>query len=84
MFMTAAEFTCCEFVVESVMNNSPASEAGILPGDQIVRVGLAPARILQLQNVLKVLQKKPGNKVRLLIFRNGVKIRKTLLLRNLI
>jgi C-terminal processing protease CtpA/Prc len=84
IYLLASGNSLNEFVVESVMNNSPASEAGILPGDQIVRVGLAPARILQLQNVLKVLQKKPGNKVRLLIFRNGVKIRKTLLLRNLI
>lgn len=73
-----------EFVVQSVMDNSPASEAGILPGDQIVQTGLAPARMMRLQDILKILQKKPGKKIRLLILRHGVKIRKTLVLRNLI
>lgn len=84
MYLLASGASLNEFVVESVMNNSPAAEAGILPGDQIVQVGIAPARILRLQDVLKALQKKPGKKVRLLILRNGVKIRKTVLLRNLI
>jgi hypothetical protein len=84
IYLLASGNSLNEFVVESVIDNSPAFEAGILPGDQIVQVGLAPARILRLQDVLKVLQKKPGKKVRLLILRNGVKIRKTLVLRNLI
>ena len=84
IYLLASGNSLNEFVVESVIDNSPAFEAGILPGDQIVQVGLAPARILRLQDVLKVLQKKPGKKVRLLILRNGVKIRKTLVLTNLI
>lgn len=84
IYLLASGNSLNEFVVESVIDNSPAFEADILPGDQIVQVGLAPARILRLQDVLKVLQKKPGKKVRLLILRNGVKIRKTLVLRNLI
>lgn len=84
IYLLASGNSLNEFVVESVIDNSPAFEAGILPGDQIVQVGLAPARILRLQDVLKVLQKKPGKMVRLLILRNGVKIRKTLVLRNLI
>jgi C-terminal processing protease CtpA/Prc len=66
------------------MNNSPASEAGIMPGDQIIQLGIAPAQILRLQDVLKALQKKPGKKIRLLILRDGVKIRKMVVLRNLI
>lgn len=84
IYLLASGNSLNEFVVESVIDNSPAFEAGILPGDQIVQVGLAPASILRLQDVLKVLQKKPGKMVRLLILRNGVKIRKTLVLRNLI
>jgi C-terminal processing protease CtpA/Prc len=55
-----------------------------MPGDQIIQLGIAPAQILRLQDVLKALQKKPGKKIRLLILRNGVKIRKTVVLRNLI
>ena len=84
MYLLASGNSLNEFVVESVLADSPASEAGILPGDQIVQVGIAPARILRLQDVLKVFQKKSGKKVRLLILRDGVKIRKTVVLRNLI
>jgi hypothetical protein len=84
MYLLASGNSLNEFIVESVLANSPASEAGVLPGDQIVQVGLAPARILRLQDVLKVFQKKSGKKVRLLILRDGVKIRKTVVLRNLI
>ena len=84
MHLLASGTSLNEFVVESVMNNSPAAEAGILPGDRIIQVGIVPARILRLQDVLKALQKKPGKKIRLLILRNGVKIRKTVLLRSLI
>jgi len=84
MYLLASGTSLNEFIVESVMDNSPASEAGILPGDRILQIGIAPARILRLQDVLKALQKKPGKKVRLLILRNGVKVRKTVLLRNLI
>lgn len=84
MYLLASGNSLNEFIVESVLADSPASEAGILAGDQIVQVGLAPARILRLQDILKVFQKKSGKKVRLLILRDGVKIRKTVVLRNLI
>jgi hypothetical protein len=84
LFLLATGTSLNQFVVESVMNNSPASEAGIMPGDQIIQLGIAPAQILRLQDVLKALQKKPGKKIRLLILRDGVKIRKMVVLRNLI
>jgi len=84
LFLLATGTSLNQFVVESVMNNSPASEAGIMPGDQIIQLGIAPAQILRLQDVLKALQKKPGKKIRRLILRDGVKIRKIVVLRNLI
>lgn len=72
------------FMVQTVLPNSPAEEAGILKGDQIVRVGVAPASILSLSDLQKFFQKSSGKKVRVVIKREGKRYRKTLTLRDLI
>ncbi|HPI07956.1 MAG TPA: PDZ domain-containing protein, partial [Saprospiraceae bacterium] len=72
------------FIVQSVLTGSPAEEAGILKGDQIVRVGMAPTGVLNLSDLQRVFQKKPGKKVKIVVKREGKRIKKTLVLRNLI
>lgn len=72
------------FTVQGIIPGSPGEEAGILPGDQILRVGFVPYHFMGLSDVQKVFQKHPGKKIRLLINRNGKKIRKKIVLRDLI
>ena len=72
------------FIVQSVQPNSPADEAGVLKGDQIVRVGLAPTTILNLADLQRIFQKKVGKKIRFVVKRDGKRLKKTLVLRELI
>lgn len=72
------------FIVQKVLPGSPAEEAGILEGDQIVHVGIAPASLLSLSELQRVFQKSPGKKVRIVVKRDGKKIRKKITLRDLI
>ncbi len=72
------------FIVQSVLPNSPASEVGIQKGDQILRIGAMPVNVLTLSDLQRILQKKPGKKIRLVVRREGKRIRTTLKLRDLI
>ena len=72
------------FIVQTVQPHSPAEEAGILKGDQIVRVGLAPTSILNLADLQRIFQKKVGKKIHLVVKRDGKRLKKTLVLRELI
>ncbi|MCS6927920.1 MAG: PDZ domain-containing protein [Saprospiraceae bacterium] len=73
-----------DFVVQYVLPNSPAAEADIRPGDQIVRVGGAPAHFFTLSDLMNVFQRKPGKKVRLTVQRGQERLKKTIVLRDLI
>ena len=72
------------FNVQSVLPGSPAEEADIRRGDVIVRVGLAPAALLSLGDLQRIFQKKPGKKVTVIIKRNGKRMKKKTVLRDLI
>lgn len=73
-----------EFTVQSVVAGSPAEEVGVLPGDQIVRVGLTPVSFFGLTELIRKFQQKPGKKIKLTLLRNGKKLKKTIVLRELI
>jgi C-terminal processing protease CtpA/Prc len=73
-----------KFIVQGVAPNSPASEAGFAPGDRILKVGFWPASFYGLDDIQQVLKKAPNKKITLTIRRDGRKMRKTLVLRNLI
>lgn len=72
------------FIVQSVLPNSPASEAGIQKGDHILRIGMVPASVLTLSDLQNILQKKAGKKLKIVVSREGKRIRSTLTLRDLI
>ncbi|MBL7825627.1 MAG: aspartyl protease family protein [Saprospiraceae bacterium] len=73
-----------QYTVQSVIAGSPAAEADIKPGDRIIRVGITPAGVLGLQDLVGIFQKKPGKKIRLTVLRDGKKMKKSFSLRELI
>lgn len=73
-----------KMIVSYVLKNSPGDETGILEGDEIVSINGNPTAILRLNGCLDKLQGKPGKKMRLRIKRNGEKLVKVLVLRELI
>lgn len=72
------------FIVQHVLPGSPADLAGIKKGDELFRLNLLRAKSITLSDVLRILQKKPGKKVRITVLREGKKLHKTLVLRDLI
>lgn len=72
------------FSVQNVVPHSPAAEAGILRDDQILKVGWTPSSFFSLSELLKKFQKKPGTKLKITIRREGKRMKKVLVLRDLI
>lgn len=60
-----------DFVVESVQANSPAAEAGILPGDEIWLINGIRSTQYRLGDVYRILKKKQGKQVELFIRRGN-------------
>ena len=73
-----------EFIVQNVQANSPAAAADIRRDDQILRIRRTPAGFFSLGDIQRILQKKPGKKIHLMIKRDGQRLRKTITLRELI
>jgi len=73
-----------DYVVQNVLPNSPAAEADIRHDDQIIRVNRLPVGFYSLTDIQRILQKKPGKKVRITIRRGDQKIKKIIVLRELI
>jgi hypothetical protein len=73
-----------QFTIIDVLENSPASDAGILPDDQILRVNLLPYWSYTLMDLSHKFKGQPGKKIRLKLLRNGQIIKRELRLRELI
>ncbi len=73
-----------KYIVQIVHPNSPASEVGIQKGDQIIRVRGIPSNFLTLSTINSSLERKAGKITRLVILRDGEKIKKNIKLRDLI
>jgi PDZ domain/Aspartyl protease len=73
-----------QFTVYDIDPNTPASEADIRKGDAILSINHIPTRLSSLSTLNFKFQKKAGKKVRLVIRRNGEKLIKTIVLRDLI
>ncbi len=72
------------FSVSYVVPGSPADKAGILKGDEIKRVNWLQSGYINLSFLVKKLHGRVGKKIRLVIRRDGKKIKKTFTLRDLI
>ena len=59
--------------VVSAMEDTPAAKAGILSGDQILKIGGNSTEKMELQDVVNVLRGPPGRKVTLTLLRPSTK-----------
>ncbi len=73
-----------QFLIQDVLENSPASEAGVKEGDEIVSINRLPARFFTLSSMNSKLQAKVGKTVLITLKRNNEKIKVKLKLRELI
>jgi len=73
-----------EFTIFDVIEGSPAAEAGLRTGDQILSVNHWPALLLNLDAVNNKLKKKAGKRIRIRILRNNIPEVRTFKLRDLI
>jgi len=69
-----------QFYVKSVLPDTPAEKADIRPGDLILKIGLWRHNFWTLERIARLLQGKPNKKIRIVIERNGVKMKKSFLL----
>ena len=64
--------------VIKVMENTPASRAGLLPGDRILKIGNQPTENLSLSEAVSRLRGEPGDPVSIMVSRTAWKQPKTL------
>lgn len=71
-----------QFYVKDVFSNTPAYEADIRPGDIIKKVGIWKDKNWTLDKLSKLLQKRDGKTIKMVIERNGKKLKKRFKLRD--
>jgi hypothetical protein len=80
----AADIRLNKFLIHDVLEASPAQEAGLRKGDFIVRLNGWPASFLTLEQINRKLRKKEGKRIRMVIKRNGERLKFRFQLRKLI
>ncbi|MEM6321757.1 MAG: PDZ domain-containing protein [Bacteroidota bacterium] len=60
-----------EFRVKELVPNSPAEEAGVQVGDKLVNINYTPTSFYDLRKITRILQRRSGKRIRLVILRNG-------------
>jgi len=73
-----------EYYVDRVMDDSPASRAGLLEGDRLMFINNSSAKALNMTEIYKLLQRKEGQSINLVVNRNGALIFTTLVLKRVI
>ena len=63
------------FIVQKVLEDSPASEAGFEKGDVLTTLQRLPVNLFSLQRIISVLSAKEGKTIRITINRNGTKMK---------
>ena len=79
---TGARFN--KYIVQNVLPNSPGAEIDIRRDDQIIGIRGLPIGFYSLSDIQHILQKKPGKKIRIKIKRGDQKLKKKIVLRELI
>jgi hypothetical protein len=72
------------YIVLGIVKGSPAEEADIRKGDEIIQVGRKRGAFLSLNGIQRTFLKKAGTKVPVTVRRDGEKIKKTIVLRDLL
>lgn len=72
-----------QYYIKTIYPNTPAREAGLKPGDKIIKIGCWPIRFHSLSSILRKLKGKEGKKIKIKVLRNGEKIKTEFRLRNL-
>ncbi len=73
LIVIAADIHLNKFIIHSILPGSPAEEAGLLPGDEIVRINFSHRAFLSLKSIQHKLRKKEGKKVTVVVRRKGEK-----------
>lgn len=73
-----------EYYVDRVLDDSPASRAGLMEGDRIMFIDNAAASMLNMTEIYKILQRKEGKEVNLVINRRGSLVFTNLVLKRVI
>lgn len=71
------------FKIRNVIKNTPAYEADLRPGDKITKIGWLSAKFYTLEKLIGKLESKPGKQIKFKIERDGQKMTKKFLLRDL-
>ncbi len=84
MSFLASGNTLQDFIVRRVIINSPANEAGVQVEDRLLRINGMGRRNLSLQQITRILQGKPNKRIRMVLLRDGEKIKVEFRLRDLV
>lgn len=73
-----------DFIVQEVLPNTPAASADIRAGDQIVKIGIWHSNVYRLPQLVNKFQGKVGKEIKLTILRDGKRLKKKIILKELI
>ncbi|MDF1695683.1 MAG: aspartyl protease family protein [Saprospiraceae bacterium] len=71
-----------QYYIKTIFPDTPAEEAGLLPGDKILKIGFWPSKFYSLSGMLGKLQAKEGKKIKITVERNGEKLKTQFRLRD--
>jgi C-terminal processing protease CtpA/Prc len=69
-----------DFEISEVRKNTVAEKCGLIAGDYLLAINGINLSELELSNVNNLFSKKPGKKIKLLIMREGKKLKKEFVL----
>ncbi len=73
-----------DFIVQEVLPNTPAANADIRAGDQILKIGIWNSNLYRLPDLVRKFQGKVGKVIKLTVLRDGKKLKKKIILQELI
>lgn len=72
------------YYVHFIQPNSGAAEVGLLPGDRLISIDYQPVALMQMDKVVKLLRRKKTNSARVVVKRNGQRLKFQVPFRDLI